>query len=199
MQFAITSSDTDRVAHPTGPTFQTDNWSDAQGVELSLTPDLDNVDNTVTLMMTSTADRRGRRGVQRPQGLLHGQHQRRRQGRHQAQHRRRDRPRRHHPDRAAGTLRHMDRAAQHGRPATGNALSRSRSPAPIRSAATVEPRGNHLHHRRRRSHRHRKRDRGADVIVTGVTDGRHPQTTWSSSPTRSHRRDLCRGQPLPSP
>ena len=41
---------------PTGPTFQTDNWSDAQGVELSLTPDLDNVDNTVTLMMTTTAD-----------------------------------------------------------------------------------------------------------------------------------------------
>ena len=56
VQFAITSSDTDRVADPTGPTFQTDNWSDAQGVELSLTPDLDNVDNTVTLMMTSTAD-----------------------------------------------------------------------------------------------------------------------------------------------
>ena len=52
--FAITSSDTTRVADPTGPSFGTDNWSVAQGVALSLTADEDNVDNTVTLMMTST-------------------------------------------------------------------------------------------------------------------------------------------------
>ena len=56
---AITSSDTDRVANPSGPSFQTNGWNTAQGVALSLTPDDDNVDNTVTLMMTTTANEPG--------------------------------------------------------------------------------------------------------------------------------------------
>ena len=56
VSFAITSSDPTRVANPTGPTFQDNNWSTAQGVDLNLDDDADSDDNTVTLMMTTTAD-----------------------------------------------------------------------------------------------------------------------------------------------
>jgi hypothetical protein len=59
VSFAITSSDTTRVANPQGPNFQASGWNTAQGVDLNLDPDADSDDNTVTLMMTTTADTAG--------------------------------------------------------------------------------------------------------------------------------------------
>ena len=55
VSFAITSSDTTRVANPTVQPFDDQDWDTAKGVDLNLTADADSDDNTVTLMMTTTA------------------------------------------------------------------------------------------------------------------------------------------------
>ena len=52
----ITSSDTAKVDNPQDESFSSGTWNEPQGVELTIQTDIDTVDDTVTLMMTTTAE-----------------------------------------------------------------------------------------------------------------------------------------------